>query len=217
MTKDKNLKKRILTSILLLILLLLILKFDFILVYSLILISTICIIEFLNLTKKINSNIIIFIITNLIFALYIFVFCLFFFYFSNFTHLRIITFSLLLCCVSSDIGGFIFGKILKGPKLTKISPNKTLSGAIGSLVSSGVFFSILIFFFTNNLSLIIFCIGIFTSMACQLGDLFFSYLKRKAKIKDTGNMLPGHGGFLDRFDGILFGVPTGFFISIFLL
>ncbi len=54
-------------------------------------------------------------------------------------------------------------------------------------------------------------------MACQLGDLFFSYLKRKAKIKDTGNMLPGHGGFLDRFDGILFGVPTGFFISIFLL
>ena len=217
MTKDKNLKKRILTSILLLILLLLILKFDFILVYSLILISTICIIEFLNLTKKINSNIIIFIITNLIFALYIFVFCLLFFYFSNFTHLRIITFSLLLCCVSSDIGGFIFGKILKGPKLTKISPNKTLSGAIGSLVSSGVFFSILIFFFTNNLSLIIFCIGIFTSMACQLGDLFFSYLKRKAKIKDTGNMLPGHGGFLDRFDGILFGVPTGFFISIFLL
>ncbi len=147
MTKDKNLKKRILTSILLLILLLLILKFDFILVYSLILISTICIIEFLNLTKKINSNIIIFIITNLIFALYIFVFCLLFFYFSNFTHLRIITFSLLLCCVSSDIGGFIFGKILKGPKLTKISPNKTLSGAIGSLVSSGVFFFYINIFF----------------------------------------------------------------------
>ena len=72
-------------------------------------------------------------------------------------------------------------------------------------------------FFSNNINFNIIIIGAIISLACQLGDLFFSYLKRKAKIKDTGNMLPGHGGFLDRFDGILFGVPTGFFISIFLL
>ena len=72
-------------------------------------------------------------------------------------------------------------------------------------------FSSLIFFFTNNINLTIILIGIITSVACQIGDLFFSFLKRKAKIKDTGNFLPGHGGILDRLDGILLGVPLGFF------
>tara|TARA_B100000787_G_scaffold159610_1_gene137904 strand:- start:115 stop:540 length:426 start_codon:yes stop_codon:yes gene_type:complete len=115
----------------------------------------------------------------------------------------------LLVCISSDIGGLLFGKIFKGPKLTKISPNKTISGAIGSFVFS----IILIPIFINNLinlSLEKFIlITFFISISSQIGDLFISFLKRKAKVKNTGDVLPGHGGFLDRIDGILLGLPTG--------
>jgi phosphatidate cytidylyltransferase len=115
----------------------------------------------------------------------------------------------LLVCISSDIGGLLFGKIFKGPKLTKISPNKTISGAIGSFVFS----IILIPIFINNLinlSLEKFIlITFFISISSQVGDLFISFLKRKAKVKNTGDVLPGHGGFLDRIDGILLGLPIG--------
>ena len=148
------------------------------------------------------------------FVIYLFLFCLLFVYFYSIIQLKIIIFSLLFCCVASDIGGFIFGKLFKGPKLTKISPNKTLSGSIGSLFFSIIFFSGIIFYFTNNLNFKILIIGLFTSIACQLGDLFFSFLKRKAKIKDTGNLLPGHGGFLDRLDGIIIGLPLGLLFII---
>jgi phosphatidate cytidylyltransferase len=119
-------------------------------------------------------------------------------------------------CIASDIGGFIFGKIFKGPKLTKISPNKTYAGSIGSLIFSLLIVStsFIIFFNLFNLSIII--TGLIISIFCQLGDLFFSYLKRKAKIKDTGNILPGHGGLLDRLDGVLFGIPAGF-ISVMMI
>ena len=116
----------------------------------------------------------------------------------------------LLTCVASDIGGFIFGKIFKGPKLTKISPNKTISGAIGSLVFSSLFILMLIFYLTKNFDPYIIIIGCITSISCQIGDLFFSLLKRKSFLKDSGNFLPGHGGILDRIDGILLGVPVGF-------
>ena len=134
-----------------------------------------------------------------------------FFFFSNFLQLKIILFSLLLGCVASDIGGFIFGKLLKGPKLTKISPNKTISGAIGSIIFTSLTISISLFYFTKNFNYLILIICLITSVASQIGDLLFSFLKRKAKIKDTGNFLPGHGGVLDRLDGILFGVPTGIY------
>ena len=123
----------------------------------------------------------------------------------------------MLSCVASDIGGYIVGKSLKGRKLTKISPNKTLSGAIGSLIFSSATFSILIFLFTNNFNYkIIFC-GLLISIACQLGDLVFSLLKRKAKLKDTGSILPGHGGMLDRVDSYLMGIPIGFLSLIIIL
>ena len=102
-----------------------------------------------------------------------------------------------------------FCKLFKGPKLIKISPNKTYSGAIGSIISSGIF-SFCNIYFCRKFNLKILLIGIITSLASQFGDLFFSYIKRKAKIKDTGNFLPGHGGVLDRLDGILFGLPIGF-------
>tara|TARA_X000001036_G_C19996363_1_gene528481 strand:- start:59 stop:418 length:360 start_codon:yes stop_codon:yes gene_type:complete len=112
--------------------------------------------------------------------------------------------------VASDIGGFVVGKMLKGKKLTKLSPNKTITGAIGSLIFSIIFLSLSIYYLTNNFGIYFSIIGCLTSIACQIGDLFFSFLKRKSFIKDTGSFLPGHGGALDRIDGILLGVPVGF-------
>ena len=114
-----------------------------------------------------------------------------------------------LICVSSDIGGILFGKFFKGPKLTKISPNKTISGSLGSFLFS-ILASLLLLGYIFNTSLIDnILLGFFVSLSVQLGDLFFSYLKRKAKFKDFGKYLPGHGGVLDRLDGIFFGVPSG--------
>jgi phosphatidate cytidylyltransferase len=125
---------------------------------------------------------------------------------------------ILSICFFSDIGGYIIGKLIGGKKLTIISPNKTISGSIGSFFFS--IFPLLLFynynqyeyfFSTNNL---LFCLII--SLVCQLGDLFISYLKRKAKIKDTGFILPGHGGLLDRVDGIIFAVPFAYLLFKFI-
>ena len=111
--------------------------------------------------------------------------------------------------IFSDIGGLIIGKTFKGMKLSKISPNKTISGSFGSFIFS---LSLIPIFYThlsifNIYSLIFFTILI--SLISQLGDLFISLCKRKAQVKDTSDILPGHGGFLDRVDGILFAVPAG--------
>ena len=118
----------------------------------------------------------------------------------------------ILICVFSDIGGIVFGKIFKGKKLTKISPNKTISGTIGSFIFSllFLFFLILINLFPFSWQIIFYVV--FTSAFCQLGDLFISYLKRKAKVKDTGKILPGHGGLLDRIDGMLLAIPLSSFV-----
>ena len=212
----KDMKKRIKTSLFLFFLTFLIIKYNFILVFSLIVFGVYSLLEFFNISKKIYKKTLYVLATNLFFIFYVFCFCLFFFFFSNFLQLKIILFSLLFSCMASDIGGFIFGKIFKGPKLTSISPNKTISGSIGSFFLSSLIFSLLIFYFKNNCGLYILIIGIVTSLACQSGDLLFSYLKRKAKIKDTGNFLPGHGGILDRLDGIFIGVPIGFITLVLL-
>ena len=114
--------------------------------------------------------------------------------------------------IASDLGGYFFGKLLKGKKLTKISPNKTVSGVIGAFIFSiliiPIFYTDLNFESTN----LLFIATIFISLVSQLGDLFISFLKRLAKVKDTGNILPGHGGILDRVDGILFAAPVGLFL-----
>ena len=118
---------------------------------------------------------------------------------------------LLIICILTDIGGYSFGKIIGGKKLTKISPNKTFSGSIGSFLSS-IFIGYLCYKIQTDLFLIninIFILILITSFTSQVGDLFISLLKRKAKIKDTGSILPGHGGVLDRIDGILFALPIG--------
>tara|TARA_Y100000815_G_scaffold76546_1_gene65516 strand:- start:32 stop:706 length:675 start_codon:yes stop_codon:yes gene_type:complete len=128
-------------------------------------------------------------------------------------------FIIVLCiCICSDTGGYVFGNIIGGKKLTKISPNKTISGSIGSFI-----FSILPIFlidlqnyidinFDFSLKNILFCLII--SSACQLGDLFISYFKRLNKVKNTGSILPGHGGLLDRIDGIIFAIPTASILKL---
>ena len=174
-------------------------------------------IEFSNISSKIfkRKKISIFVI-NIIFLMYLSFFLLITFLGINDIHFKIILYITLLVCISSDIGGITFGKILKGPKLTNISPNKTISGSLGSFIFS-IFMSTFLFnllFETSTITNIFF--GFIISLSVQLGDLFFSYLKRKSSIKHTGNILPGHGGVLDRIDGILLGIPVGL-IFVFIL
>ena len=121
---------------------------------------------------------------------------------------------LLSICFFSDIGGYAVGKSIGGKRLTKISPKKTISGSIGSFSFS--ILALLLFYnydqYEYSLSINNFLFCLIISLVCQLGDLFISYIKRKAKIKDTGNILPGHGGLLDRVDGIIFAVPFAYLL-----
>ena len=126
---------------------------------------------------------------------------------------------ILLICISTDIGGYIFGKIFKGPKLTTISPNKTFSGVIGayllSLMFIIIFFQILSFYnYKNSFSYEILLLVIIISTASQLGDILISYFKRNSNVKDTGNIIPGHGGLLDRVDGMIFAYPFSYLLYL---
>ena len=124
----------------------------------------------------------------------------------------------ILICISTDIGGFVFGKLFKGPKLSKISPNKTYSGMIGSFFLSII--SALLY--TNYYDLVYWTVNILLiaviliSSISQIGDLTVSYFKRKSKIKNTGKIIPGHGGVLDRIDGMIFAIPFAFILFNFL-
>ena len=205
-----ELKKRIITSLILLSLLTLMFFYSFILIISLIIIAIIAWIEFYNLISKIFKKKLLRFIYKGISLLYLssIVFIILIIE-SKRPELRIIILYSVLVSIASDIGGLTFGKIFKGKKLTKISPKKTISGSFGSFI-----FSILLIPFFNNYFLdksflIIFIITLIISFSSQIGDLFISYLKRKAKVKDTSDLLPGHGGFLDRIDGILFSIPVG--------
>ena len=132
----------------------------------------------------------------------------------NFLQFKLYFLAIVLICITSDIGGYMFGKIIGGKKLTKISPNKTYSGSIGSYFLSIIF--TLLIFNKHFSSEFIILYSIIISTISQIGDLMISILKRKAKIKDTGNLIPGHGGLLDRFDGLIFAIPLGLFILNFL-
>ena len=112
----------------------------------------------------------------------------------------------------TDIGGIVFGKTFGGRKLTKISPNKTISGTIGSFFFAFLCALFFWYFIKKSFFLNLLVISFATSFFSQLGDLFISYIKREAKVKDTGKILPGHGGLLDRIDGILLGFPIGLII-----
>ena len=204
-----NFKKRIFTSLLLFFLFFLIYNFNFLLIYSLIVLGVLSLIEFYNAINKIIKSKLLILSMNSIFSIFVSVFCYLFLFFSFNAQLKLILFIILLGCIFSDIGGYLFGKTFGGPKLTKISPNKTIAGSVGSLLISATTVFVLFFIFFGIYSLNILFVGLITSLACQMGDLFFSYLKRKAKFKDFGKYLPGHGGVLDRLDGIFFGVPSG--------
>ena len=202
-------KYRIFTSSILLFLIFLLIQNQFILMYSVLVFGVLSLIEFFDLIQKITKNLLLKFISKTLFIIFVSTFCILFSYFSFFFQLKILLFIFLFGCIGSDIGGYIFGKIFKGPKLTSISPKKTISGSIGSFILTFLVIGILMFYFNGKLNFKIFVLSFFTSFACQLGDLF-SFLKRKAKVKDTGNFLPGHGGVLDRLDGIFFGIPVGF-------
>ena len=122
-------------------------------------------------------------------------------------------------CIFTDIGGYLFGNIFKGPKLTRISPKKTYSGVFGGFLLSliaGLIFSnyFLVEQKIFNKDLFFLLVILFISMISQIGDLIISYFKRKAKLKDTGKIIPGHGGLLDRIDGMIFVFPICYLISV---
>ena len=223
----KNFTKRIITSFFLLLILFIVnFSHHFIFASTILILGLIICIEanniFLkiislqysnpkNFIKKFNLNLLIF---NII------TFCYIFFIFCHYSYKiheiegPIFFLYLISICFFTDIGGYIFGKIIGGKKLTKISPNKTISGSLGSFIFAII--PLIVFINQEYLNLqfnqnnILFCF--FVSLISQIGDLFVSYLKRKAKIKDTGKILPGHGGALDRLDGIIFAVPFSYFL-----
>ena len=213
---SSELQKRIITSFFLLSLLVLMFSYMYILIISLIVICIISWIEFYALISKIykkknRSNIILRFILKATSLLYLSI-LIYIILMSKLINPKFEIFIIysILVSIMSDIGGLVIGRTFKGRKLTRISPKKTISGSIGSFIFS---LSIIPFFIQNlpdiSLYLIIF-ITIVISLSSQIGDLFISHLKRNAKVKNTSNLLPGHGGVLDRIDGIIFSIPVGF-------
>ena len=127
-----------------------------------------------------------------------------------------------MICIFTDIGGYIFGKFFKGPKLIKISPNKTYAGVFGGFLLAVVagliydnfyYLDIIIYletFDNNPIEMNFFIFILIISLVSQIGDLIISYFKRLANVKDTGKIIPGHGGILDRIDGLIFAIPISY-------
>jgi phosphatidate cytidylyltransferase len=216
-----ELKKRIVTSILLLFLLYFMINYSYILIISLIIISVVTWIEFNSLIYKVfkknkKKNLIIKFLFKLLSLIYLSSLVFLILYIeTEQTHLKICLIYSILVSIVTDIGGLLIGRTIKGKKLTKISPKKTISGSIGSflfsLVLVPIFYNELLEY--NLLYLII--ITLLISLTSQVGDILISYLKRRAKVKDTSDILPGHGGFLDRIDGIIFALPIGILLFSF--
>ena len=215
-----ELKKRISTTAFLMSLLTAMYFYSFVMIIALIVIAMIVWIEFYALISKIlprnklKDKLLRFVF-KAISLLYLSLLVYFIFSIeSYYPNLKLYLLYSVLVAVLSDVGGLVIGKTFKGKKLTKFSPNKTVSGSIGSFIFS----LFLIPFFQGKLIayslLILIVITILISLTSQLGDLFLSFLKRKAKVKDTSDILPGHGGFLDRVDGIIFAIPIGILLFI---
>ena len=212
---EKELQKRILSSIILLPLsFFFIIKGSAFFILFLIILFVIACLEWFKMTKSKEYK-----IFGSLFLLFSF-YTVYFFRDKDLYGFLLI----LIICITTDIGGYIFGKIFKGPKLIKISPNKTYAGMIGGFLLSIItsyLFAIKYHTFLQNQNLFenfyfIFLVFVISSVS-QIGDLTISYFKRLSKIKDTGNIFPGHGGLLDRIDGMIFAFPFIFIISQILL
>ena len=217
-----ELKKRIITSVILLFLLTMMFFYTYVLIISVLFFSLIAWIEFYALISKIFSNNsnkdkILRLLYKTLSLLYLFILVyLIIVIKSRNPEYEIFIIYSILVSIMSDTGGLIIGKIFKGRKLTKISPKKTVSGAIGSIIFSIILIPLFIEYFDNYHFLKLFIITLFISLISQLGDLFISLLKRTANVKNSSDLLPGHGGVLDRIDGMIFAIPFGFFIFIYL-
>ena len=202
---SKELVKRILSSIILLPLVFYFLTSgSFLLILFIVLCLIITFYEWNKMSK------------NKFYKIFGFIFLLFSFY--TFYHLSIELFLLIyviLICISTDMGGYIFGKIFKGPKLTTISPNKTYAGMFGGYLLSLICLIVITNFFDYSIKIFqLILITILLSTVSQAGDIIVSYFKRQANIKNTGNLIPGHGGLLDRIDGMIFAVPALYLIDL---
>jgi phosphatidate cytidylyltransferase len=150
-----------------------------------------------------------------IYYIYGFLFLIFSFYTFYELSIELIgVFYVIIICSSTDIGGYVFGKIFKGPKLTKISPKKTYAGMIGGYFLSLISLSVIINFIDYETTPILFLLTILISTVSQIGDIIISYFKRLSKIKNTGKLIPGHGGLLDRIDGMIFAFPIYYLINL---
>ena len=203
---NKELQKRILSSIILIpVSFFFIIQGSFSFIFFLSLIFLITSLEWFKMTKD-NELIKIFGLFFLFFSFFSTI------YLRQYIGLNFFIF-LIIVCIFTDIGGYIFGKTFKGPRLTKVSPKKTYAGVIGSFLISLIFGLIYIKYLgqTNKIPEIdlvfIILLILFISLVSQIGDLIISYFKRKAKLKYAGKIIPGHGGFLDRIDGIIFVMP----------
>ena len=204
---NKELQKRILSSIILIpVSFFFIIQGSFSFIFFLSLIFLITSLEWFKMTKD-NELIKIFGLFFLFFSFFSTI------YLRQYIGLNFFLF-LIIVCIFTDIGGYIFGKTFKGPRLTKVSPKKTYTGAIGSFLISLIFGLIYVKYLGQKSRILleidpifVILLILFISLTSQVGDLIISYFKRKAKIKDTGKILPGHGGFLDRIDGIIFVMP----------
>jgi len=208
---EKELQKRILSSIIIIPLsLFFIIKGSAFFMLFLIILFSIACSEWLKMTKKIENK-----IFGIIFLL------LSFYSVFLIREKSLLDFLIVLTiCIMTDIGGYVFGKIFKGPKLIKISPNKTYAGMIGGFLLSTVASYLLVEKYgsflgeRDTIKELFFILLVFLiSSVSQVGDIIISYFKRISKIKDTGNLFPGHGGLLDRIDGMIFAFPFFYVIS----
>ena len=202
---SKELVKRILSSIILLPLVFYFLTSGS---FLLILFIVLCFIITFYEWNKMNKN--------KFYKIFGIIFLLFSFY--TFYHLSVELFLLIyviLICISTDIGGYFFGKIFKGPKLTTISPNKTYAGMFGGYLLSLICLIVITNFIDYSIKTFqLILITILLSTVSQVGDIIVSYFKRQANIKNTSNLIPGHGGLLDRIDGMIFAVPVLYLIEL---
>ena len=212
-----ELSKRFFSSIFLFTIIYLSLSHSLFLFLLLFLLSFFSLDEFIKIFKTIfkNNKLFVSLIISILLVYMAFFSLLIWSYLIPFNKEKIISvIFILLICSLTDIGGYFIGKTIGGKKFNKISPNKTYSGVVGSFILPLIICYFFYIYFNNQLSfsLNVITIIISVSFISQLGDLLISFFKRKAKIKDTGNIIPGHGGILDRIDGILLGLPLGIYL-----